>query len=100
MFPCREGGCAVVLAQGTEAGVSWRPHQGFFCCLFERERERERDREEGRSRERGSERIPSRLHAVSAKPDVGLDLTNHEQNRTRAEIRSQALNRPRRPGAP
>ena len=55
MFPCREGGCAVVLAQGTEAGVSWRPHQGFFVVyLRERERERERPRggEEQRERER------------------------------------------------
>ena len=42
MFPCREGGCAVVLAQGTEAGVSWRPHQGFFV-VYLRERERERE---------------------------------------------------------
>ena len=47
-----------------------------------REREREtactcrckwkRDRE----RERGRERIPSRLHAISAEPDVALDLTD------------------------
>ena len=32
----------------------------------------------GRNRERGRERTPSRLQAVSAEPDVGLDLTNHE----------------------
>ena len=29
-------------------------------------------------RERGRERIPSRLHTVSAEPNVGLELTNHE----------------------
>ena len=56
MFPCREGGCAVVLAQGTEAGVSWRPHQGFFCCLRERERERERERPRGGEEQRERER--------------------------------------------
>ena len=33
-----------------------------------------------RVRERKNERmrIPSRLHAVSTEPDVGLDLMNHE----------------------
>ena len=36
------------------------------------ERQRERDRERGR------ERISSRLCAVSAEQDMGLDLTNHE----------------------
>ena len=42
----------------------------LFVCLFiyfERERERERESEN-----------PSRLHPVSAEPDVGLELTNHE----------------------
>ena len=34
------------------------------------EREREREREGER------ERIPSRVHAVSTEPDVGLELTN------------------------
>ena len=34
--------------------------------------------EGGRGRERGRERIPSRLHAVSAEPDAGLELTNCE----------------------
>ena len=38
------------------------------------ERERERDRET----EREGERIPSRLRAVSAEPDAGLELTNRE----------------------
>ena len=31
-----------------------------------------------RERERERERIPSGLHAVSAEPDLGLDLTNCE----------------------
>ena len=39
----------------------------------------------GGGAERGRERIPSRLHAVSAEPDVGLKLTNREIT-TRAEI--------------
>ena len=34
--------------------------------------------EQGRGRERRGERIPSRFHAVSAEPDVGLDPTIHE----------------------
>ena len=60
----------------------------FLKCLFifekEREREREREREGGREhgkergRERGRERIPSRVSAVSAEPDKGLELRNHE----------------------
>ena len=33
---------------------------------------------QARKRQREGERIPSRLHAVSAEPDVGLHLTNHE----------------------
>ena len=37
-----------------------------------REREREREREKER------ERIPSRLHDVRTKSNVGLELTNHE----------------------
>ena len=32
----------------------------------------------GRGRERGRERDPGRLHAVSAEPDTGLDVTNYE----------------------
>ena len=40
--------------------------------------EREREHTQWRGRERGRKRIPSRLHAVSAEPDVGLDLTNRE----------------------
>ena len=42
---------------------------------FERERE---SMSKGKDRERGRERIPSRLHAVSAELDVGLDLMNLE----------------------
>ena len=67
--------------------------------IFEREREREREREnererkrtskEGAERERG-ERIPSRLHAVSTEPDIGLSPMNHEII-TRTKIKSQML---------
>ena len=50
--------------------------------MKEREREREREKvcicEQGRGRERGRERIPSRLHAVSAEPDTGLNPMNCE----------------------
>ena len=46
----------------------------FKCIYFERENDegqRERERE-------GRERIPSRFCIVSAEPDAGLGLTNHE----------------------
>ena len=48
--------------------------------IFERERETERQRESklGRGREKREKRIPSSLQAVSAEPDVGLELTNCE----------------------
>ena len=46
----------------------------LFKIYFERERERAEERQ--RDRDRG--RIPSRLHTVSAEPDVGLELMNHE----------------------
>ena len=41
-------------------------------------RERERESEQGRGRERRRDRLPSRLHTVSTKPYVELELTNHE----------------------
>ena len=44
--------------------------------LFLRERERALAGEG--QRERKKERIPSRLHTVSAEPHAGLELTNHE----------------------
>ena len=45
----------------------------------------------GGAEEKGRERFPSRLLAVSAEPDRGLDLTNHDIL-TRAKIKSQKLN--------
>ena len=53
---------------------------------FEGEREGSREREKGGGRERtsgggaerGIERIPSRLHTPSTKPQVGINLTNRE----------------------
>ena len=42
-----------------------------FVYLF---RETEREYKQGRA-ERGRERIPSRLHAVSAEPDTGIGPT-------------------------
>ena len=43
-------------------------------------RERDRDRETvgGGGREREGERISNRLHVVSSKPNVGLDLTEQK----------------------
>ena len=40
--------------------------------------ERKRVHEQGRGRGRGTERIPSRLQAVSTAPDMGLEFTNCE----------------------
>ena len=55
----------------------------YLLIYFEREREREKERERehawGRGREREGEReSPSRLHTVSAEPDMGLELMNSE----------------------
>ena len=49
--------------------------------------------------ERGRERILSRLCAVSAEPDVGFDLMNHEIL-TWAKIKSQMINWLSHPGTP
>ena len=46
----------------------------LFKLYFERARERARAGEEQRKRERERERIPSRLCAVSAEPDMELEL--------------------------
>ena len=70
----------------------------FSVCLFivrERERERAKDGQRGR----GRERIPSRLCAVGAETDEGLELMNCEIM-TRAEIQSRRLNRLSHPGGP
>ena len=58
---------------------------------------RERAWKQGRGRERGRKRIPSRLHAVSAEPNVGLDPMNCEIM-TWAEIKSQTPNKLSHPG--
>ena len=63
----------------------------FFKCLFilrkrKREWAWECAREQGRGRER-TERIPSRLHAVSTEPNVGLGFMNCEIM-THAKIKS------------
>ena len=47
-------------------------------CLLLRERVHMYEREWGRGRERGRQRIPSRLHAVTADPDMRLKPTNQE----------------------
>ena len=69
-----------------------------YCCHFflnvylfilRKREEKEREREQGRDREKERERIPTSLHAVSAEPDMGLDLTNCEIM-TGTEIKSDA----------
>ena len=57
-----------------------------------------RESEVGGTKREG-ERIPSRLFAVRAEPDTGLDPTNSE-TMTPVEIQSQELNRLSHPGAP
>ena len=64
----------------------------FLKCLFiyfKEERESACKHKLGRGRERGRERIPSRLHTVSAEPDAGLHLMNQEIM-TQADIESDA----------
>ena len=53
--------------------------RGFFyvCLLILRERENVCVHEQGRGRERKREN-PNRLCAVSAEPEVGFKLTDHE----------------------
>ena len=62
-------------------------------------RERDRQRVRAGEEQRERERIPSRLHAVSAEPDAGLRLTNCEVM-TRAKMKSRMLNPLSHPGAP
>ena len=54
----------------------------MFIYFSEREREREKAQasmSRGRAeRDRERERIPSRFHAISLKPDMGLNLKNHK----------------------
>ena len=70
----------------------------FKKCLFIFETER--DCEGGRrGRERGRQRIPSRLCAVSAEPNVGLEFTSHEIM-TWAKTKSETLNQLSHPGTP
>ena len=60
----------------------FRKHHGaiFGKKYLKKVTEREKDRvhEWGRGRERGRERIPNHLPAISAEPNVGLELTNCE----------------------
>ena len=51
----------------------------IFFCLFERDRECAHAHvRAGKGREKMERENPKWLHAVSAKPHAGLDLTNHE----------------------
>ena len=68
----------------------------FFEFIFEREREQA---QVGEGQIERRQRIPSRVCAVSAEPDVGLELMNHEIM-TSVEIKSQTLNQLSHPGAP
>ena len=66
--------------------LGWAPgglilrQPSFYQAARERQRERERERERERKNEKrtGRERIPRRLSTVSAEPDEGLELMNHE----------------------
>ena len=47
--------------------------------MREREHKQEREGERERAQSRGgTERVPSRFHAVGTEPNMGLDLTNGE----------------------
>ena len=72
----------------------------YLSIYWEREREREREHkcEWGKGREGGSERIPSRLHAVSAEPDLGPELMNL-RSWSEPKIKSRTLNHPSHPSA-
>ena len=67
----------------------------FFFLIYLRDRENM----QGRGSKRGGERIPSRLHTVSAEPDERLHLMNSEVMIC-TEIKSWVLNRLSHPGAP
>ena len=67
----------------------------MFIYLFQ-ERERERGNMHRKGRER--ERIPTRVHAVSAEPDVGLNPTNCEIM-TWVKIKSWEFNKLSHPGS-
>ena len=66
----------------TAASIRTGFRKLFFNVLFvyswERASERERERTSRRGRGAEGERIPSRLRAVSAEPDMGLEPTNRE----------------------
>ena len=53
-------------------------HLYLSVYLFNFERERERARVGEGQRKREGDRIPSRLHTVSAEPDAGLEHMNCE----------------------
>ena len=59
--------------------------------------ERERQSTQAGEKQGQKERIPSRFCTVSAEPDTGLELTDHEM--VTAEIKSRMLNRLSHPGA-
>ena len=68
-------------------------HSFIHSFILERE-----ESTAGRGGER--ERLPSRLHSVSAEPNVGLDLTNHEtiilsQNQESDTCQTEPLRCPR-----
>ena len=60
----------------------------FSCLFIYLERARERGRVWGRRGGKGGERIPGRLHAFSAEPHAGLELTNPK---IKTEIKSRRL---------
>ena len=50
----------------------------MLIFIFKRERVRESKYARAQEGQREKERIPNRLHAVNAEPNVGLDLMKYE----------------------
>ena len=73
----------------------------MFIYFWERERKRERENELGRGQREGDteSQAGSRLWAVSAEPDAGLEPTEHKIV-IWSEIKSQTLNWLSHPGSP
>ena len=65
----------------TPTGITTQPPQTTYISFFSLSfffRARKTEHEPGRGRERGKDRIPSRLHTISAEPHTGLEPTNRE----------------------
>ena len=80
-FPHLGNGSGVWISKDTEEQKELIIYIHNICIYFKfvyLERKRGCAGEQEKGRERRRERIPSRLHAVSTEPNVGLDPTNCE----------------------